>query len=162
MRRIITIAAGVLLAVGACSAPAWAGKGLTLESEDGKNELKFGVQLQPQYQLVSIEGHGKTSTFQLRRARLFFSGNALTEGLTYMVQFEAVGGRNTNASPGVAFTGPNLRDAYINYDFGHGIEVKVGQFKVPYEREELIHDYDLQFVDRSLTTRSSPTAVTWG
>ncbi len=153
MRKIIIMLIGVLFIIGGGRA-AWADKPLTLESDDGKFELKFGIQLQPQYQFVSIEGHGKTNSFQIRRGRLIFSGHAFTKELTYKVQFEAVGGRTTNASPGVAYTGPNLRDAYINYDFGHGIQVKAGQFKAPYNREELTSSTKLQFVDRSVNNEA--------
>ncbi len=139
---MLVLAGGAVFADGTPS--------LSLESKDGRNEIRFGIQLQPQYQFVSIEGHGKVNSFQIRRGRFIFSGHVFGEDLTYKLQFEAVGGRTTSVSPGVAYTGPNLRDAYINYKFREGLQVRAGQFKVYYNREELTHDYDLQFVDRSI------------
>lgn len=125
--------------------------GPSLATDDGKYSIKFEAQLQPQFQWLSVEGAGKSDSFQIRRGRMIFKGHAWKEGLTYKFQFEAVAGRTSNASPGVAFGGPNLRDAYVNYDFGNGIEIQVGQFKPYYNREELTGSSHLQFVDRGLT-----------
>lgn len=130
-------------------------RGLYIKTDDGKYKLKTNVQIQPQYQFLSIEGQGKTNTFQIRRARLIFSGNAFTKKLTYKFQFEAVGGRTstTRESAGAA-RGPNLRDAYINYAFSDGIQLKAGQFKPYFNFEELTGSTKLQFVDRGLSNEA--------
>ncbi len=146
------IAAGAMVAVLFCMSreviSAWPELGI--KTDDGRVEMKFGLQLQPQYQFLSIKGQGKTNSFQMRRARLFLTGHAFTEKLTYKVVFEVLGGRPSNASPGFAYTTPNVRDAFLNYAFADGFQMKVGEFKVPYEREELTPDYELQFVDYSI------------
>lgn len=125
--------------------------GLYVQTEDGLNSLKTNIHLQVQHQFLSVEGQGDTNSFQVRRARLFFSGNALVPRLTYLINFEMVGGQTNNVSEGVNFTGPNLRDAYLNYDFNKGIQIRAGQFKVPFNLEELISDPKSQFVDRAIT-----------
>lgn len=125
--------------------------GPIFEDKDGQWKTQIDVQLQPQYQFLAIEGTGDTNSLQIRRGRIIFKGYAFTEDLTYKFQFEAVGGRTSNASPGVAYTGPNLRDAYLNYAVLDAFQIKAGQFKPYYNREELTSSSELQFVDRSLT-----------
>ncbi len=128
--------------------------GLYIQSEDGKNLLKTNLFLQFQHQFLAVEGQGKSNSFQIRRGRLLFSGNALTEDLTYMFHFEFVGGRTNNPAEGVAFTGPNLLDGYINYahsKLAPAFEIKAGQFKVPYNLEELVGDQKNEFIDRPIT-----------
>lgn len=125
--------------------------GLYIQSDDGKNSLKTNLFLQFQHQFLSIEGQGKVNSFQTRRGRLLFSGNALVENLSYMFHFEFVGGRTNNASEGLAFTGPNLLDGYINYAWRPGLQIKAGQFKVPYNLEELVSDNKSHVIDRAIT-----------
>lgn len=125
--------------------------GLYIQSDDGKNSLKTNLFLQFQYQFLAVEGQGKANSFQIRRGRLLFSGNALTEDLTYMFHFEFVGGRTNNPAEGVAFTSPNLLDGYVNYAVVPAFEIKAGQFKVPYNLEELVADQKNQFIDRPIS-----------
>ena len=126
-------------------------EGFYLQSDRGDFKLKFNFQAQPQYQFLSIKNQGKTSAFQIRRVRTSFAGNAFSEHLTYKIVFELVGGRSSNVTEGAAMGAPNLRDAYLNYDFENGIEIKTGQFKVYHSRESLNPASQLQFVDRSIT-----------
>ena len=125
--------------------------GLYIQSDDGDYLLKTRLFLQLQHQFLSVEGQGKTNSFQARRARLYFLGNAFNPQFTYQFEFEIVSGLTNNVSEAVAETGPNLRDAWINYDFQNGIEVRAGQFKVPFNLGELIGDTKQQFIDRSQT-----------
>lgn len=125
--------------------------GLVIQSDDGNYSLKTNFFLQLQHQFLSVEGQGKTNSFQIRRGRILFSGNAFTEDLTYTFQFEFAGGQTNNVSEAVAVTGPNLRDGFVNYAFNDGIQIKAGQFKVPFNLEELISDSKTQFIDRPIT-----------
>jgi len=138
-----------LLLYGAFQAPAVAGP--TIATDDGDYSVQFNVQLQPQFQWLSIEGAGKNDSFQIRRGRVVLSGHAWKEALTYKFQFEAVSGGASIASSGQGLTGPNVRSAYLNYDFDNGIQIQVGQFKPYFNREQLTSSTELQFVDRSLT-----------
>ncbi|MDO8526514.1 MAG: porin [Deltaproteobacteria bacterium] len=138
--------------------PAWAGtinggyaNGLYIQTDDEKYRLKFNFQLQPQYQFLSIDHQGDVSTFQLRRAKIFFSGHAFTKPLTYQFEFDLASGRTFTVSPGRADSGPSLQDAFLNYAFSDALKVRVGQFKVYFSREELSYTSHLQFVDLSLT-----------
>lgn len=125
-------------------------KGLYIKTTDGKYKLKFNVLMQPQYQFLYMEGQDETSSFQIRNARLFFKGNAFTKDLTYKFEFQALAGRTSNVNEGFAYVAPAILDAYANYNVGYGIEIRAGQFKPFYNREELTPATKQQFVDRSL------------
>jgi len=69
-----------------------------------------------------------TTGFQTRRTKLEFSGHVMNPNWTYKVvgAFDRDGG---------SF---NLEDSYVGYNFGNGWRVKMGQFKAPFLREELV------------------------
>lgn len=128
-------------------------KGFYIKTCDDDFKLKINLQLQPQYQFVAVENqanNGKTHTFQLRRARIIFSGNAFYPELTYKFQLEAKGGRVSTPRDADVATGPNLRDGWLNYKVSNGFNIKAGQFKTAHNREELTSSSKLQFVDRSI------------
>lgn len=130
-------------------------KGFFVKSDDDEFKLTTNIQLQPQYQLLVMEGGANNiNTFQIRRGRLVFSGNAFGKPLTYRFQFEGVSGRISSTRDGsavnAAMTGPNMREAYLNYKFADQFQIRAGQFKPMFNREELTSSTSLQFVDRSL------------
>lgn len=76
--------------------------------------------------------------FSLRRARLILKGFFLSKSINYYEQLTLEG------------SSVSVRDLYLNlipYDM---IEVRLGQFKVPYNREELTSSSRLELVDRSI------------
>ncbi|MDO8526262.1 MAG: hypothetical protein Q7T03_01085, partial [Deltaproteobacteria bacterium] len=83
----ITVA--VLLGLVCLTRVSWAAidggydNGLFIQTPDQKYRLKFNLQLQPQYQFLSIDSQGNTDTFQIRRGKVFFIGNAFKKELTY-------------------------------------------------------------------------------
>ncbi len=144
--------AAQFLIVGSAKAAIEGGykEGLYLQTEDGDYQLKTKFFLQLQHQFLNVEGQGKTNSFQVRRSRVYFLGHAFNPQFTYQFELELASGLTNNVSRGIAETGPNLRDAWINYDFERGIEIRAGQFKVPFNLAELIPDSKQQFVDRSI------------
>jgi len=130
-------------------------QGLFIKTDDGKFMLKTNVQLQPQYQYLRMQGQGTTNTFQLRRARIIWSGNAFTPKVTFKFEFEAVGGfTNTTLDSGAVARGPNLRDAWVNLAPWEVFQIQVGQFKPYFNFEELTSSWKLQFVDRSQSNQA--------
>lgn len=81
-----------------------------------------------------------TTGFQTRRTKLAFSGHVINPNWTYKVEgaFDDDGG---------SF---NLEDAYIGYNFGNGWRMKMGQFKLPFMREELVSSRYQLAVERSV------------
>ena len=125
--------------------------GFTLESDDGDFALKIGALLQFQHQFLDVDGAGATNGFQFPRGRLNFWGNAFGKDLTYRWELEVLSGVTNLVAEAFPQTGPNLRDGYLNYDFGNGIEIQAGQFKVPYTFDTLVSDSQNQWIDRTIT-----------
>ncbi|MBI3541437.1 MAG: hypothetical protein HY073_04805 [Deltaproteobacteria bacterium] len=125
--------------------------GLYIQTDEGDYLLKTRFFLQTQHQFLSLQGQGKTNGFQVRRARVLFLGNAFNPQLTYQFELEMASGTTSVVSKGAATTGPNLLDGYVNYDFNNGLEVKAGQFKVPFNMDELTPDTKEQFIDKSIS-----------
>ena len=138
-------------------------QGLFIKTDDGKFMLKTNVQLQPQYQYLRMQGQGTTNTFQIRRARIIWRGNAFTPKWTFKFEFEAVGGRiNTTRDSGAVARGPNLRDAWINYAPWEVFQVQVGQARAAHLRGAMGVRARLIRQQRSPGGFIVPGAVFWG
>lgn len=81
-----------------------------------------------------------TTGFQTRRTKLAFSGNIVNPNWTYKIvgAFDREGG---------SF---GLEEAYVGYKFDNGMKVKMGQFKLPFLREELVSSRYQLAADRSV------------
>lgn len=119
-------------------------KGFYLRSDDGKYSVTIRIRGQIQGFIDSKEKDSEreeTGGFIIRRARLYFSGNAFLKELKYNIQLtleDKVG----------------VRDLYVEYPvLGKHASIKAGQFKVPFNREELTSSANLELVDRSITTK---------
>ncbi len=125
--------------------------GLYIQDATEKFRLKFNVWAQPQFQFLSISNQGNVNTFQIRRARLSFSGHAFTKDFTYRFEPEIVQGHAFTVSPGLQFGGVNLQDCWTTYKWKPWLQFQVGQFKTYFNREELTSTTQLQMVDYSFT-----------
>jgi phosphate-selective porin OprO and OprP len=87
-------------------------------------------------------------SFRIRRAKTKFDGWIYTKDLTFDLQM--------NWADTIDFPGRNqriLEDAALSYDVTRGHKafmIKGGQFKVPFNRQELTSSGAQQFVDRSI------------
>jgi hypothetical protein len=89
--------------------------------------------------------------FQLKRARLVFSGSAFTRDFTYFVQLD---GRSTSGDD------VRLLDYFLAYDIGHhlwGCETgtfgfKTGKYKVPFTMARYLSGREFEFADRSMAS----------
>ncbi len=82
-------------------------------------------------------------SFRNRRVKTKFEGWIYNKALTYDLQLNW------------ADTSSSLEDADLNFDFTKGkkaIQIKGGQFKVPFGRQELTSSGSQQFVDRSIVS----------
>ncbi|MFW6066812.1 MAG: porin [Myxococcota bacterium] len=127
------------------------GKGLVAESADGDFALKLRVRTQLLYTWVHDGPSGNDAqSFQLRRSRVVFEGNLFGEHNEYKVEL-AVAPRDMSADPDVGPTLTPILDTYFNFTHLRDLQVRVGQYKVPFSRERVISSGDLEFVDRSIT-----------
>ena len=117
------------------------GKGFGFES--GNFSLWIGGLFQFEYYGVDRKDAQDTNNFNVKRLRFDFQGKAFVEGFTYKIQFE--GGFSSSVT---------LLDAYGNYEIAEGIQVRFGQFKVPYSRQYLASAGQLALMDRSIVVNA--------
>lgn len=120
-------------------------KGLFFQSTDGNYKMKVTLRGQVQFALTNTDdeetGRDTTDTrFDIRRARIKFNGNAFRPWFLYTMQLAA-------DSADV-----QLRDLYFDAAYNPQIVPRVGQWKIPFNREELNSSSALQFVARSILT----------
>jgi hypothetical protein len=95
---------------------------------------------------TAAKGDSKGS-FRIRRYEPQFQGWLFSKDLTFKLEFAFQDLQNN------AVAGGAINDAYFTYDFTKGkkaFRLQMGQFKVPFGRQELTTSFALQFVDRSL------------
>ena len=122
------------------------GKGFTFTSPDEKFQLTLGGRLQFRYTFTDFDSNNSTksdiSQWDAKRIRMIAQGYAYTKDLTYKLEFDprAYGTDNHKG----------LIETFMNYRLIDEAQVKVGQMKTPFTRQELTSDGALQFVDRSI------------
>ncbi len=119
----------------------WKDGKTSIESKSAKLDISNRVQIRFTNEMPEV-GDDRGS-FRIRRAKTKFEGWAYTKDLTYELQLNW------------ADTTNSLEDAVVNYDFTKGaktFQLKTGQFKVPFGRQELTSSGSQQFVDRSLAS----------
>lgn len=116
-------------------------KGFFLKNGDGTFALKIKGQTQFRYIWNNKDSADEnTASFEMRRAKLEFSGNIYSKDLKYKVKgaFERNGGLF------------QLEDAYGEYVLGNGWQFKWGQYKPAFNPEETISSSKQLAVDRSV------------
>ncbi|MFT6398431.1 MAG: hypothetical protein ACJAYU_003189 [Bradymonadia bacterium] len=117
--------------------------GFFIRSNDEPFDLRINGRVQARYQHVATEGEDTNEgAFSIPRARLTFSGHAFADELSY--KFELDFGKGTFAT----------KDFYLDYAFNPNIRLRIGQYKLPFSRQQLNSSGRLDFVDRSITNRS--------
>ena len=138
------------------------GDGFHLASADGGFTLRVQGQLQVRWVLnhnpsgqnysnanyavdsfndtSSVDGSKTAWGFQVRRAKVKFKGSVLDDSWRYQIN-----GAFSSSSGSFAF-----EDVMISKHYDNGLAVTLGQFKVPFTREELVSSRKQLAVDRSL------------
>ncbi len=96
---------------------------------------------------VQVEGDVVSDTFELRTARIWWTGSVLDPSLRYGLQL-ALGANDFepgNASP--------IFDAYVESTHLRELNVRVGQFFVPFDRARTVRESALMTTDRSEVVR---------
>ncbi|MGQ0792522.1 MAG: porin [Deltaproteobacteria bacterium] len=106
--------------------------------------LKFNTLFQGQFFVNDFDSEKNAdpdprASFQIRRLRIFFTGNGFYPWLKYTIQLDADRG-----------SGFGLRDAHLDFARYREATLRFGQYKAPFQREEINGDSLLQFADRSI------------
>ena len=118
------------------------GKGFTFTSQDEKFQLNLGGRMQFRYTFADKEIGQDTSQWDAKRVRLWAQGYAYYKDLTYNLEFDPRVLATSDTTKG-------LITAYMDYKIVDEAQVRVGQFKDCFGRQEVISDGALEFVDRS-------------
>jgi hypothetical protein len=133
-----------------------------LQSADGNWRLRLRGQVQVRYvwnvQDDALDGDDNKYGFEVRRAKIKFDGNIIDPTWQYVINLAADhDDRQFDGSSGSSvFSGQgdvDLDDAIIMKDFENGLEVWLGQFKMPFLQEELISSSRQLAAERSLVNQ---------
>lgn len=124
-----------------------------IASPDGRFKLQFGGMIQTRWVLSyhdqrdfagAADGSGFDAYrhgFENTRSKLIFQGHVFSPDIEYMLQtsFRRFG-------VGVAV----LEDSWVRFHLNSDVSIRVGQFKLPFNREELVSSTRQLAVERSL------------
>ncbi len=110
--------------------------GLSVATTDGDYSMKLGGRLQWDYNQAEENGIVDEDAFDIRRARLYVSGNVKDWG--YKAQFNI--GNGNGGTP---------EDLYIRYNgLSNGMTVTIGRQKEPFGLEQMISSKDNSMLER--------------
>lgn len=115
-------------------------KGAFIKTTDDRYSLKLNVRTQGLFRYEALEDRKDTSNFSVKRARLLAGGNVYYPWMQYNTQITLEGGSAA------------LRDAYIEAAYFDWATPRIGQYKVPFDREFLTSAFNLQLIDRSIAS----------
>jgi phosphate-selective porin OprO/OprP len=134
-----------------------------LASPDGRFSLQLEGQMQIRFVLNWKEspGDGTQYGFENTRTKLTFRGHVFSPDTTYLVRGnfsrEQFAQSAASGTPAVSPGGTSdkggvfqLQDAWIQQQINREWSVRLGQFKLPFTREELVSSQYQLFVERSL------------
>lgn len=119
--------------------------GTIIRSDDETFELKIGARMQTRYEFSQVlddnDATEATQRFLVPRTRLNLDGYAFTKDIRFKV--EAALADNGN---------PRLRDFYLDVGFfGGKVIFRAGQFKRPFNRQEIVSDFATEMPEKALT-----------
>lgn len=132
------------------------GKGLEVKTRGDYFVLRTRLRAQFLYTLSveggeANEGSEPEHAFQIRRARVAFTGSFFGKNNRYKVEL-AISPRDLSLSEDGLQRSP-LLDWYVTFAHWRDATVRLGQFKVMYSRERVISSGNLTLVDRSIVNR---------
>jgi len=143
-----TVAQDNLVATSAPTIPASVAAdttGFKIKSNDGNFSLKIGADLQTDLRTFTGAGvAGTTDQILLRRVRPTFSGTVYKDVDFF---FRPDFGQGSTI----------IYDAYIQFNYFHNAQLRVGKFKPPVGLERLQSDDDTSFIERGLPTLLVPS-----
>ena len=126
--------------------------GFFIESVESPFRLKMDAWLQFRHAYFNTGSPTPDENeFEFERARLIFSGHAFTENLDYFLQLDG----DSDGGHGADFF-----DYYLTFDLGNELldyekgqfGIRVGKWKVPFNRARAESGKDLSFTDRSVSS----------
>jgi hypothetical protein len=132
------------------------GTGLVLKSRDGNFSMAPRLRAQFLYAWQKAEDAPARQSVQIRRARLQFKGNFWGKKTKFKVELAvSPGDQGVRQGEGQVQGSPSpgttpLLDWYVDFTQHRDLTLRVGQYKVPFNRQRVVSSGDQQFVDRSI------------
>lgn len=155
--------------------------GFFIASPSGDFKLNIRGQLQTRWALdyrntsgITTTNQGATNTvpkadewgFENRRTKIAFTGFVVDPSWTYEMQLVMNRATGTLTAGSQALAANNVvgsvENLWMEKDFGNGVSVKIGQFKSPFLREELVSSTAQLAADRTLVNAVFSTAFSQG
>lgn len=122
------------------------GKGIGLALPDGR--FSFNLRFRAQVRDTILHQNDKTTNeIGFKTIRLWLTGNLLNPDIKYGIQLAFGAGDFETGSSTPLF------DAFIEYTRFRDLQIKAGQFFVPFDRLRTIREFALQLVDRPAVIR---------
>jgi phosphate-selective porin OprO and OprP len=115
-------------------------KGVVFKTSDSNYSMKLNARFQGVYSYDNPEAGSSASGFRVRRARILASGNLYEPWLKYYTQVTLEG------------SSVAMRDFYVEVPFLKWLTPRMGQYKVPFDREFLNSAFNLQLGERSIAS----------
>jgi len=127
------------------------GKPITFSSKDSSFSLGIGGRIQSLAEVRHDYNTDKTTVdFSIRRLRLNFAGNAISQKFTYRIQL-CFSQRDVSSDNSLVPNNLFLRDAMLYFSPNKHWRFGFGQTKLPRNRQRQTSSANLQFADRSNT-----------
>ena len=143
---ILALFVPALVIPAAASAETGYDGGFFVEGEKGDStfKLRLNGRLQTRLTLEMFEADDKDAeiALALQRARIGFEGHLFSKDLTYKFQADFGGGK------------VGLKDYYWNYAFTERVQLRAGQWKKPFSRQQITSSGKLELVDRASTDKA--------
>lgn len=125
-------------------------RGLTIQSADGRFALSPGAWVQMLYALLHDESVSPSIAqgLEVRRARIVLSGHVFGRHNRYFIQL-GLSPADIRRNSGDVPLSP-IFDAYFDFTHLRDAEVRIGQYRVPYNRQRVVPFGSLALVDRSV------------
>lgn len=119
------------------------GKGITLTTPDERLSLNTKARIQARATLTETRGEA-TEVVNIKTLRLYFQGHVYSKELKYVVQLAFGSGDFEEGSSSPIF------DAYIESTHLRDLNVRIGQYFVPFDRARTVREFALQLADRQV------------
>lgn len=128
------------------------GRGARWTTTDERFSLRIGGRI-----MLRFSHEDRTPDFRTRAARVRFDGHVFDKWLTYRLQLNVAGDEADTTVSGATVSSSNelaeTKDAYVDAAFATSLNLRAGQFKVPYSRQAITGQARMQFVDRAVTNQ---------
>jgi phosphate-selective porin OprO and OprP len=124
-------------------------KGFSLSTADDQFELRLSLKGQIRFESLHLDDRtvGTTTTeanwqsrFLIPRMRVYFDGHIFGKQPTFSVELET-------ANRGFTM----VKNAFLNYAFSPMVQLRAGNYKKPFSRQQLVSDFTEEFIERSIT-----------